>query len=125
MKVTGVFPLSTGFPLIRKSTSIPVTDVVPFRALPKTVMLPLPENVEVVVDFVVDVEVDVGLVIERDVVRVSDVIFDETEVVEVDTVDIDGIVEVDTVDIDGIVEVDIDECVEIEVDVVVDVVEYG
>lgn len=90
MKVTGVFPLSTGLPLIRKSTSIPGTDVVPFKVLPKTVMLPLPVDVvevDVVVEVVFDeVVVEVVVVVGVDAVEVvvvidSDVVLDETEVV--------------------------------------------
>ena len=104
-----MFPVATGFPLIRKSTSIPGTDVIPFKVLPKTVMLPLPEDViEVdVVAEVEDAEIVVELVVEGNVVLDTDVVLDETEVVEVDTVDIDGIVVVDVV-----------ECVDIEYDVV-------
>ena len=96
--------------------------MVPFKVLPKTVMLPLPEDVDEV-DVVVEIEVVfdevvivVAVVVGVDDVEVvvvldSDVALDKTEVVAGDEdVDVEiEVVEDDIGDIEGIVVVDVDE----------------
>jgi len=116
-----VFPLSTGLPLIRKSTSIPGTDVVPFKVLPKTVMLPLPMGVvevNVVVEFVFEVVVEVVVVVGVDDVEVVVVVgVDDVEVVVVvgvDDVEVVVVVGVDDVEVVVVVGVD-----DVEVETVV------
>ena len=122
-----MFPLSTGLPLIRKSTSIPGTDVVPFKVLPKTVMLPLPMGVvevNVVVEFVFEVVVEVVVVVGVDDVEVVVVVgVDDVEVVVVVGVDdVEVVVVVGVDDVEVVVVVGVDD-VEVVVVVGVDDVE--